>query len=470
MIKSKILTLFLVMGFMASNAQEIIPDQVEKPVEKVVDSTNNAATKIDGVAAVIGDYIILDSDIDKAFAELQAQNVDVRNFTRCQLFGKLLEDKLYAHHAIQDSIVVSDAEIRSYVDQQLDYFLQSGASIDELLKMYGKKTEKDLRDEMFELNKTNQLATKMRQKITEEIEVTPEEVRQFYNEIPVEERPKFGTELKVAQIIIQPEISEEEKQKVINELKTIKADVEENGVSFRSKVVLYTDDKASVPKGGLYTLNRKRPRMVKEFRDVAFSLQEGEISEPFETEFGYHIVYLEKIRGQEYDVRHILVIPEVSNQAISQAKDKLQDIRDRIVSGEIDFQDAAKQYSDETETKNLGGLLRNPTNQEFTFELTKMDPEVYGQIQGLKNGEVTQVLTDQDRTGHLKFKILTVKDRVEEHEADYAKDYLKIKELALYKKQLEAIEKWKDEKIMDTYIKINDDYRSCEFAGNWLKQ
>lgn len=210
--------------------------------------------------------------------------------------------------------------------------------------------------------------------------------------------------------------------------------------------------------------------MVKEFRDVAFSLQEGEISEPFETEFGYHIVYLEKIRGQEYDVRHILVIPEVSNQAISQAKDKLQDIRDRIVSGEIDFQDAAKQYSDETETKNLGGLLRNPTNQEFTFELTKMDPEVYGQIQGLKNGEVTQVLTDQDRSGHLKFKILTVKDRVEEHEADYAKDYLKIKELALYKKQLEAIEKWKDEKIMDTYIKINDDYRSCEFAGNWLKQ
>ena len=470
--KSIIFTLFLVMGFMGTYAQEIIPDEVEKSSEKEADTVKPyTATKIDGVAAVVGDYIVLDSDIDKSFMELRARGVDVSSFTRCQLFGKLLEDKLYAHHAIQDSIVVSDAEIRSYVDQQLDAFLQqTNGAIDELLKMYGKKTEKELRDEMFELNKTNQLASKMRQKIIEEIEVTPEEVRQFFNDIPVNERPKFGTELKVAQIVIQPKVSEEEKEKVMNELKTIKADVEENGVSFRSKVVLYTDDKASIPKGGLYTLNRNRPRMVKEFRDVAFSLQEGEISDPFETEFGYHIVYLEKIRGQEYDVRHILIIPEVDNAAIVEAKDKLQDIRDRIVSGEIDFQDAAKEYSDETETKNLGGLLRNPTNQEFTFELTKMDPEVYGQIQGLKNDEVTQVLTDQDRTGHLKFKILTVKDRVEEHDADYAKDYLKIKELALYQKQLEAIDKWMDEKIMDTYIKISDDYKDCEFAGNWLKQ
>lgn len=470
MIKSKILTLLLVLGCMGTHAQEIIPDEVEKASAEVTDTVKSyKATKIDGVAAVIGDYIILDSDIDKAFMELKARGVDLKSFTRCQLFGKLLEDKLYAHHAIQDSIVVSDAEIRSYVDQQFDYFIQSGASIDELLNMYGKKTEKELRDEMFELNKTNQLASKMREKIIEEIEVTPEEVRQFFNDIPKSERPKFGTELKVAQIVIQPEVAEQEKQKVINELKAIKADVEENGVSFRSKVVLYTDDKASIPKGGLYTLNRKRPRMVKEFRDVAFSLQEGEISEPFKTDFGYHIVYLEKIRGQEYDVRHILIIPEVSNEAMVEAKDKLQDIRDRIVSGELEFSDAAKEYSDETETKNLGGLLRNPTNQEFTFELTKMDPEIYGQIQGLKNGEVTPILTDQDRTGHLKFKILTVKDRVEEHEADYARDYLKIKELALYQKQLEAIDKWMDEKIMDTYIKINDDYRDCEFAGNWLK-
>jgi len=458
--------------FFGAYAQEIIPDEVKEVKEKEIDSVKpSTGVKIDGVAAVVGDYIVLDSDIDKSYAELQARGVDISNFSRCQLFGKLLEDKLYAHHAIQDSIVVSDAEIRSRIDQQLEAFLQqTNGSLEDLLKLYNKDSEKALKDEMFEINKTNALASEMQRKIIGEIEVTPEEVRQFFNKIPVEERPIFGTELKVAQIVIQPKISDEEKQKVINQLKEIKADVEENGVSFRSKVVLYSDDKASIPKGGLYTLNRNRPRMVKEFRDVAFSLQEGEISEPFETEYGYHIIYLEKIRGQEYDVRHILIMPEVTNEAVIEARDRLQDIRDRIVNGEISFQDAAKQYSDETETKNRGGMLRNPTNQEFTFELTKMDPELYGQIQDLKNGEVSQVLTDQDRTGSIKFKILTVMDRIDQHEADYAKDYLKIKELALNEKQLKAIDKWMDEKIMDTYIKISPDYRDCEFAGNWLKQ
>lgn len=458
--------------FLGAFAQEIIPDAVKENKEKEVDTIKpGTAVKIDGVAAVIGDYIVLDSDIDKSYAELQARGIDISNFSRCQLFGKLLEDKLYAHHAIQDSIVVSDAEIRSRIDQQLEAFLQqTNGSLEDLLKLYNKDSEKALKDEMFEINKTNALASEMQRKIIGEIEVTPEEVRQFFNKIPVEERPVFGTELKVAQIVIQPKVSDEEKQKVINQLKEIKADVEDNGVSFRSKVVLYSDDKASIPKGGLYTLNRNRPRMVKEFRDVAFSLQEGEISEPFETDFGYHIVYLEKIRGQEYDVRHILIIPEVSNEAVTEARDRLQDVRDRIVNGEIPFQDAAKQYSDEKETKDLGGMLRNPTNQEFTFELTKMDPELYGQIQDLKNGEVSQVLTDQDRTGNIKFKMLTVMDRIDQHDADYAKDYLKIKELALNEKQLKAIDKWMDEKIMDTYIKISPDHRDCEFAGNWLKQ
>lgn len=451
-------------------AQEIIPDEVKET--KTVDTVKpNTARKIDGVAAVVGDYIVLDSDIDKSYLELQARGVDISNFTRCQIFGKLLEDKLYAHHAIQDSLEVSDAEIRSRIDQQLDAFLQqTGGSMEDILKLYNKDSEKALKDEMFEINKTTALASQMQNKIIEDIEVTPEEVRQFFNKIPSEDRPRFGTELRVAQIVIQPKVTEEEKQKVIDRLKSIKADVEEKGVSFRSQVVLYTDDKASIPKGGLYTLNRNRPRMVKEFRDVAFSLQEGEISEPFETDFGYHIIYLEKIRGQEYDVRHILLIPEVSNDAIIEARDKLQDIRDRIVSNEINFQDAAKEYSDEKETKALGGMLRNPTNQEFTFELTKMDPELYGQIQGLKDGEVTQVLNDQDRTGHVKFKILTVMDRVEDHIADYSKDYLKIKELALNEKQFKAIEKWMDEKIIDTYIKISEDYRDCDFSGNWLKQ
>jgi peptidyl-prolyl cis-trans isomerase SurA len=203
---------------------------------------------------------------------------------------------------------------------------------------------------------------------------------------------------------------------------------------------------------------------------VAFSLQEGEISDPFETEFGFHIIYLEKIRGQEYDVSHILLIPEVTNEAINEAKEQLNKIRERIVNGDISFADAARESSEEKETKNDGGQLINPATQDYNFELTKMDPELYSQIQNLKDNEVSLVLTDQDRTGKIKFKILTVTDRIDSHEADYARDYLKIKELALNEKRLKEIEKWQNEKIMDTYIKISDDHRECDFSSNWLKE
>ena len=476
----------LFITFIAVNvisAQEIIEDKVVdtiKPqetvklseIEKPKDSTNTfIAKKVDGVAAVVGDFIILDSDVDNAYLQLQAQGVNTSEIPRCQLFGKLLEDKLYAHHAIQDSLPVSDAEIRRNIDYQIQQFLQStNGSMEKLLELYKKEDEKSLREEMFEINKSNELARKMQAKIVEEVEITPEEVREFFNKIPGDDRPTFGTELKVAQIVVEPKVSLEEKQRVIDQLKQFRADVLENGASFRSKVVLYSDDKASISTGGKYTLNKNQPRMVKEFREAAFSLQEGEISEPFETEFGFHIVYCEKIRGQEYDVSHILIIPKVSDDAIKEAKERIDKIRKRIVDGDISFADAAKESSDEKETRNDGGQLINPETQDYNFELTRMDPELYSQIQNLKDGEVSLVQTEKDRTDKIKFKILTVTDRIDEHEANYARDYLKIKDQALNEKKLKAIETWQNEKIMDTYIKISGSYRDCDFASNWLKK
>lgn len=470
LIKSVLFIFGILLLPLSAMSQEIIED--EAPKQQKVDTVLTAgATKLDGVAAVVGDYVILDSDVDKTLLQLKAQGASLEGVTRCQLFGKLLEDKLYAHHAVQDSVEVSDSEIRSNVDYQIQQFLaQSGKSMEELLEFYNKPDEKSFRDEMYEINKSNKLASAMQQKIIEDVEVTPEEVRQFFNKIPEDERPTFGTELKVSQIVIEPQVSEEEKQRVINQLNQFKADVEENGASFRSKVVLYTDDKESIKTGGLYTLNRKRPRMVKEFREVAFSLQEGEISEPFETDFGYHIIYLEKIRGQEYDVRHILLIPKVSEEAVTEARTELVKIRQRIVDGDISFADAALESSDEKETRSEGGFLINPATQDYNFELTKMDPELYAQIQELEENEVSLVQTDRGRTGNVKFKILMVSDRIDEHVANYSRDYLKIKELALNEKRINAIDKWQDEKIKDTYIKVNGEYRDCEFTSNWLKK
>lgn len=435
------------------------------------DSTAVNRTKIDGVSAVVGDYVVLDSDVDKMYVELKSQGVSTEDVTRCNIMGKLLEDKLYAHHAIQDSITVSDDEINSDVNQQIDYMKsQMGGDMKKVLSFYKKDDETAFRKELFELIKTNKLAGLMTKKIVEDVEISPEEVYTFFNEIPEADRPTFGTELKIAQIIIKPKTPQKEIDKVIDRLKQFKADVLENGASFASKAVLYSKDEPSRSTGGKYTLHRKKPRMVKEFRDVAFSLEEGEISEPFKSEFGYHIITVDQIRGQEIDIRHILLMPEASNENIDEARATIDTLRTRIVNKELTFEEAALEFSDEKETKFDGGQLRNPETFDHSFELTKMDPSLYAQVVNLKEGEVSDPILEYSRTGEAFYKILVVTDRKEEHVATYGKDFLKIKKLALSEKQINTIAKWQQEKIKDTYIKITGDYRDCEYTNNWLKK
>ncbi|MBT8243933.1 MAG: peptidylprolyl isomerase [Winogradskyella sp.] len=452
-------------------SQEIIKDEVKAPVKKQEKKLGNRI-KADGVAAVVGDYIVLDSDVDRRRAQIKAQGGDPSQITGCELFGSILEEKLYAHQAIQDSIVVNELQLRSQANQQVQGLLaEFKGSMDRMLEYYKKESEDEFREEIYEFNKSRSLFTEMQQKVTDAVEITPEEVRQFYNELKNDEDglPIFGTELQIANIVVIPEVTEASKQATINRLKEFKRDVEENGASFITKVLFYTDDAGSKPTNGLYTLNRKRPRMVKEFRDVAFSLQEGEISEPFKSPYGYHIILLEKIRGQEYDIRHILLQPEITSDAIEKAKKKIEEVRAKIVDGTITFEDAAREFSDEKETKFEGGKLMNPITQDFNFELTKMDTDIYVQIQDLKDGTVSEVIQDSDRENPIKFKIMKVTNRIDEHEANFARDYLKIKRLALQNKHFDALGKWQKETIESTYIKINGEYRDCEFSSNWLK-
>lgn len=424
--------------------------------------------KVDGVIAVVGDYIVLDSDVDLEFIQLKAQGIDTKNISRCELFGKQLEDKLYAHQAIQDSIVVTDAEVNSYMNEQIDAMVEQIGGMDKVLKFYKKKNEEDFRSYFYDIIKMNKLTSQMQKKIVDNVSITPEEVRSFFKAIPADEIPTFGAEMEVAQIVVKPVISEDEKKRVIEKLNEIRQDVL-NGSSFFSKAVLFSEDPGSSSNGGFYKMNRKT-QFVKEFKDVAFTLAEGEISEPFETEFGYHIIMVEKIKGQEVELRHILISPKVSSQAIKDAKEKIDAIRNKIINKEITFADAAKSSSDEKETRNNGGVLLNPRTMEPRFELTKMDPTLYAQVSQLKDGEVTIPLLDEERGGGKFYKIITVNNRTEEHQAEFSKDYLKIKELALRDKQIKEIAKWSEEKIKETYIKINDDYRDCEFANNWLKK
>lgn len=450
-------------GLFFANAQEIIPDVKKDSVKPV----RTGKTKVDGVVAVVGDFVVLDSDIDLMFKELQAQNIPTKDMTRCELLGKLMEDKLYAHQAIQDSIVVTDAEVNETMNRQIDYFVEQLGSADKMVAYFKKKNLDTFKAELFEMLKTQKLTEQMQKKIIDEVQITPEEVRQFFSKFPQDELPEFGAEMEVAQIVVKPEVSQEEKQKVIDKLKEIKKDVQ-NGSSFYSKAVLYSEDPGSRSSGGYYKMTRKT-QFVKEFKDTAFSLAEGEISDPVETEFGYHLIYVEKIRGQELDVRHILISPKVSSEALKAAKEKIEKIRQRILSGEISFADAARSESDEKETRNSGGLLMNPRTLETRFELTKMDPSLYNQVSDLKDKEVTIPILDEDQRGNKTYKIMTVTNRYDQHKADYAKDYTRIKELALKEKQIREIAKWSEAKIKDTYIKVAADYRACKFANKWVK-
>jgi len=426
--------------------------------------------KIDGVTAVVGDYVILDSDIEKLKVDIENQGAAAGEISDCQLLGKLMEDRLYAHQAVQDSLLVSDTEVNATSDRQIQQLASQIGSVEKVLEFYNQPDLQSFKDELYDINKLRMLAEKMKMEIVGDVEVTPEEVRQFFYEIPITKRPVFGAELEIAQIVKQPKPSEEEKRRVIQRLEQIRQDVIENGSSFSVKAILYSQDPGSKSSGGAYSMTRETP-FVKEFKDVAFSLREGEISEPFETDFGYHIILVEKIRGQEVDLRHILIIPEISNEQITAAQTQLDSIRNEIIADRLSFEDAALQFSDETETKYDGGILRNPQDYSARFELTNMDPTLYNQVARLRDNEISKPIREDDpRGGAPKFKIMKIANRYDEHMADFARDYTKIKELALADKERKLIQKWISEKIEQTYVQINDSRKGCDFTSNWLKK
>jgi len=447
---------------------EIQLSQTTSPLDTMADNSFQRY-KIDGVAAVVGQYLILESDIQKGRLEYESQ-MEGDHITDCELMGYLMENKLFSHAALQDSTVygnVSEAQIYAQVDQQVNHFVQRVGNMKKLLELYRKDSEKDLRDELFKINKEMHLAEAMQDHITDQIEITPEEVREFFNSIPEKERPRFSDEVEIAQITIEPKVPQSEIDKVVNQLREMREDVVENGASFSTKAVLYSQDGTSM-QGGRMVITRKDP-LDKDFKEVAFSLREGEVSQPFKSSFGYHIIQVDKIMGQEREIRHIILIPKETSAALAEAREKIDSIRIKINNGEISFKEAARKYSDDEETRGDGGQLINPQTGDTRFEMTKIDPRIYSEVKRLKEGEVSRIISDETRTGKKYFKLISVLAHYPEHVADYAKDYTRIKDFALRNKQMKEIHKWRKEEIEDTYIKVSKEYQDCEFQSNWLK-
>ena len=424
--------------------------------------------KVDGVNAVIGKNIVLDSEIKSFKEELIQQSGGSLEISNCEMLEQIMHRKLLAHHAVIDSVFVGDAEIESNVQRKLAYFSQQLGSPEKMLELYGFDTMKDLKDELYRVERESMLIEKMQQTLTIDVDITPEEVKRYFLSLEAEDNlPEIGTEIEIAQIVILAKPTLEDTKKALTKLKEIKKEVEE-GASFKMKAILYSDDPGVTQNSGLYTIDRNS-QFVKEFKEAAFSLEEGEISDPFKSDFGFHILTVEKVKGKQRDVRHILIKPQVDNEVYAKAKDSLSKYREDILKHKITFDEAVLRYSQDKDTRLSKGVIVNSETRDTQFDLTRMPPQLYAKVGNLKEGDISDVYFEESREGDKTFKIILVKSRTEAHTADLSQDYVKIKNLAIQKKKTEIIEKWADEVIQDTYIKIGNDYFDCEFLSNWAK-
>ena len=310
---------------------------------------------------------------------------------------------------------------------------------------------------------------KEQRQITENIDVTPEEIRIYYNGLKEKgELPEFPAEIQIAQLVLNADPTQEEVDRVINKLNQLKKDIE-GGSSIKMKAIINSMDPGVTDNGGRYSID-KNSQFIKEFKEAAFSLDVNQVSEPFKSKFGYHILQLHEIRGETRIASHILIQPDIPQEKLNETKEKLEKIKKDINDGVITFEEAVKKYSQDDDTRNNGGLIVNPYSGESTFDLTRMDPALYARVNNLQKSEMSDVFYDETRQGKKMYKVMIMKDRTNTHIADMVKDYVKVQNLALQKKKQETIAKWSREKIGDTYIKISEEFRKCTFDKNWTKE
>ncbi len=425
--------------------------------------------KIDGVDVVIGKNVVLSSDIAKFKLDIEQRSEGKIKISDCEMLEQLMLQKLLSHHAVIDSVLVTEAEVNSAVDRNLAFFTQEFGSIEKVVKQYGFNDLNDLRTELFSIEKENVLVRKEQEKINEGVDITPEEVRIYYNGLKEKnELPEFQAEIEISQIVIYAEPTEEENNRIINKLTELKKEIE-GGASFKMKAVLNSDDPTATQNGGQLEVT-KESQFIKEFKEVAFSLDVGQVSEPFKTLFGYHIIQLHQVKGKTRIVSHILMQPEILESKVQEAKEKIEKIRKEIIEGKITFEEAVAKYSEDKDTKNSGGMIVNPYTNETRFDLTRMDPSLYDKVINTKKGEITEAFYDETQQNEKMYKIILMKDRTLTHKADLVNDYVKVQKLALQKKKEENITKWSKNKIKDTYIKISDKYDKCEYQRNWRKE
>jgi peptidyl-prolyl cis-trans isomerase SurA len=420
---------------------------------------------VDEVVAVVGSEIILLSDIENQYLQYRMQgNIKGGSSIRCQIFENLLFQKLLLNQAEIDSIEVTPEQVEDEMDNKLRYYIRQFGSKDKFEEFY-KKSVEEFKEELYDITYDQLMVQMMQYEITKDVKVTPSEVKSFFNSIPSDSLPLINSEYEIMQIVKNPPVSDEEKERIKNKLKDLRERIIK-GESFSAMAILYSEDPGSAKKGGELG-SYGRGELYPEFEAVAFRLKGDEISEIVETEAGYHILQLIDRKGDYVNVRHILLIPKVSNEDLAEAQHILQGIRNKIVGDSISFEEAARKFSDDP-NKNNGGYMINPNTGTIKFEADEIDPSVFFVIDKLEVEEVSEPAAMKTDDGKQAYRLIMLKKRTEPHRADMKEDYDRIQNWALEDKQSEIIKEWISRNAAKTYINVNEKYRKCEFQNDWF--
>ncbi|MCF8276012.1 MAG: peptidylprolyl isomerase [Flavobacteriales bacterium] len=424
---------------------------------------------IDRVIAVVGGSITLQSELETQYLQMLASGYEPNDDSRCIVFEELLYGNLLLHRAKVDSLEVSDGEVEDELSRRLEYFIAQLGS-QEKLEEYYEKSILEIKDEFRELIKEQLLTQRMQAKISGDIKVTPAETRAYFNRIPKDSLPFINTEIELGRIMRRPAITKEQKAAAKAEAEELRQRVL-NGESFRALAILYSKDPGSAKKGGDLGFF-ERGMMVPEFDAVAFRLKEDSVSEVFETSYGFHFMEMLERRGEQINIRHILIQPKTSILDLELSRTFLDSIHELITEKKMTFAEAAEKFSDDPESKSNGGMMFNPMTGAPAFDMDQLgsiDQRLFLTIENMQAGDISKAVKTQSPDGKEAYNLFYLKKKSEPHIANMQDDYQRIQQAALAEKKNRAVEKWINDKAVKTYIRIDDDFKDCPFTHHWTK-
>lgn len=407
----------------------------------------------DKVAAVVGDRIILHSDIVNAIADISRQGGTVPDNAECMLMDQAIISKVLMLQAEKDSLPVTEEEVEAELDQKIRYYIAQLGSQEALEEMAG-KTVYQIKDDARESVREQKLAMAMQRKIVDNVRITPNEVKKFFERIPKDSLPFFESELEIGQIVIYPKASREIEQYVIGEMNNYRRQLENKVTDFCKLAKQVSEDPGSKDRCGQYQINRNEKTWDPVFMSTAFRLKEGEISAPVKSKFGFHIIQMVQRMGDDAIVRHILRFPPITDVEINQAKVKLDSIRGKVVAGTMGFNAAATRYSDDPTSKFAGPFLTNQDGSPYVT-IDQLDKDMVGMISKMKPGEISQPVAFDGEQGKKGVRIVFFKSRSEPHRLNLRDDYSKISQFALEEKKTKTMDKWLKARIPTYFINVD---------------